>query len=268
MNSAESLDLLKIKSQIRAELLVNMAAPVIFDTIDSTNNWALDQCRDTVILPKICFAERQLAGRGRKNRDWYSPRAQNIYMSIAYKFDIKPDQLYGLSMVMGVCIVRVLGKLGVKAGLKWPNDVYVGVGKIAGILIETRVKQDAGMCAVIGVGLNYDMAKTSSVLIENQWTDLLKEIKDDRTVDRSVLAGMLLNEILTVCDQFASIGFDGFRNEWQEYDLCIGRRLDIFEGGRVIEGEYIGINEHGALMVIVDGRQETFYAADVSIRMK
>ena len=268
MKAAESLDLQKIRSQLNPDLLDGRDDLVIFDCIDSTNAWALSQCQLATHMPMACFAEQQLNGRGRKNRVWYSPPAQNIYLSLLREFDIQADQLYGLSMVVGICIVRVLNDLGVHAGLKWPNDVYVGSGKIAGILIETRIKPGASVCAVIGVGLNYDMTDASKVNIETHWTDLLKELGNDHQVDRSLVAGKMLNEIMAGCDLFAESGFDRFRDEWKRYDLCVGKTLDIIEDGGVVQGQYLGVNENCALMAQIDGCQKIFYAADVSIRMK
>jgi len=268
MKAAESLDGQKIRSQLRPGQLDGRDDLVIFDCIDSTNDWALSQCQLNANTPKACFAEQQLKGRGRNSRAWYSPHAQNIYMSLVRKFDLQMNQLYGLSMVIGMCMARVLNGLGLKAGLKWPNDVYVGSGKIAGVLIETRVKPGASVFAVIGVGLNYDMTDTSKVQIDAQWTDLLKELDKEHKVDRSLVAGKILNEIMAGCDRFAESGFDGFRDEWQRYDLCAGKNLDIIEEGGVVQGRYLGVNENGALMAQVDGCQKVFYAADVSIRMK
>ena len=268
MKAAESLDLHKIRSQLSQSQLNGQDDLVIFDCIDSTNAWALSQCQLATHLPIACLAEQQLKGRGRKDRVWYSPPGQNIYLSLLREFDIQADQLYGLSMVVGICIARVLNELGVNAGLKWPNDVYVGSGKIAGILIETRIKPGTSVFAVIGVGLNYDMTDVLKVNIETQWTDLLKELGKDHKVDRNLVAGKMLNEIMTGCDLFAESGFDGFRDEWKRYDLCVGKTLDILEEGSVVQGQYLGVNENAALMVQVDGCQKIFYAADVSIRMK
>ncbi|MCW9004003.1 MAG: biotin--[acetyl-CoA-carboxylase] ligase [Gammaproteobacteria bacterium] len=268
MNSAESLDLLKIRSQLGRDRLYQPDDLVIFDCIDSTNEWALSQCCKDVNLPRACFAEQQVKGRGRKDRIWYSPYAQNIYMSLVREFNTQITQLSGLSMVVGICIVRTLSDFGIKAGLKWPNDVYIGLAKVAGILIETRIKPGTNGCAVIGVGLNYDMADVSSAQIETPWTDLLKEAGDNCKLDRNLVAGKMLNEIMSGCDFFEESGFEGFRDEWTRYDLCVGKMLDIHHDKGVSRGQYLGINENGALMAQVDGCQKVFYAADVSIRMK
>ena len=268
MNAAEGLDSLKIRLQLGPGQLDGVDDLRVFDCVNSTNDWALSQCQATTHLPKACFAEQQLKGRGRKDRVWYSPYAQNIYMSLALKFDIPATELYGLSLVVGICIVRVLNTFGLRAGIKWPNDVYVGSGKIAGVLVETRVKPGADVFAVIGVGLNYDMADTSNSKIATEWTDLIKEVGNNHKIDRNLVAGKILSEIMSGCDLFAESGFNAFHDEWRQYDLCTGEMLDIIEQGDVFQAEYLGVSQLGALMVQVNDCQKTFYAADVSIRIK
>ncbi|MDH5765698.1 MAG: biotin--[acetyl-CoA-carboxylase] ligase [Gammaproteobacteria bacterium] len=267
MNSAKSLDLLEIQSQLLPGMLDGTGDLVFFETIGSTNDWALEQCRNMDGLPKACIAERQLAGRGRNQRHWYSPHAQNIYMSYVREFSGSPDHLYGLGMIAGVCIVRVLASLGIRSGLKWPNDVYTDSGKIAGILVETRVKSHSAVCAVIGTGLNYDMGQ-SSTEIDTAWTDIQKELDGKCGIGRSVIVGRLLKEIISACEQLLEFGFESFRDEWQRNDLCMGKMLDVYEGDSLIQGRYLGINKHGALRLQVDEAEKVFYAADVSIRVK
>lgn len=241
---------------------------VVFDVIDSTNDWALEQCRYGDGLPRACLAEKQLKGRGRNQRNWYSPSAQNIYMSFVREFDREAGQLSGLSLVIGICIVRVLGRLGVKSGLKWPNDVYTDSGKIAGVLVETRFKTGSNPCVVVGVGLNYSMELDQGSEIDIDWTDILRELDGQCAYDRSEVAGQLLNEIVMACEQFETVGLNVFIEEWKKYDLCAGKVLNVHDRDSVIQGEYMGINEQGALMLNVAGKSQVFYAADVSIRMK
>ena len=268
MNSAKGLDLIEIQSQLLPEMLASPGDLVVFETIGSTNDWALGQCRNMDGLPKACIAEKQLAGRGRNQRHWYSPYAQNIYMSYVREFKCSLDQLYGLGMIAGICIVRVLASLGIRSGLKWPNDVYTDTGKIVGILVETRVRSHSSICAVIGCGLNYDMADQPGIEIDTAWTDIQKELNCKCDFERSVIAGRLLKEIILACEQLADSGFESFRDEWQQNDLCMGKMLDVYEGDSLIQGRYLGINKHGALRLQVDETEKVFYAADVSIRVK
>ena len=88
MKAAESLDGQRIRSQLRPGQLDGRDDLVIFDCIDSTNAWALSQRPLAARTPRACFAEQQLKGRGRNNRVWYSPPAQNIYMSLVREFDL------------------------------------------------------------------------------------------------------------------------------------------------------------------------------------
>lgn len=126
----------------------------LFSSIDSTNSYLL---RHSDLAGRICVAELQTQGRGRRGRAWVSPYAQNVYLSIGWGFDGGVAVIEGLSLAVGVAIAHALQKQGVSGiELKWPNDVLYCGKKLAGILIE-MVGDPSGYCqVVIGVGVNVD----------------------------------------------------------------------------------------------------------------
>ncbi|HEY0894151.1 MAG TPA: biotin--[acetyl-CoA-carboxylase] ligase, partial [Cellvibrio sp.] len=125
------LDLEKIEAQIHSSLPIKLN---LFPQIDSTNAYLM---RHTNPALQVCLAESQSAGRGRRGRVWVSPFAQNIYCSIGWGFEGGVAALEGLSLAVGLVIVRTLQCYGI-AGLelKWPNDVLYHDHKLAGVLIE------------------------------------------------------------------------------------------------------------------------------------
>ena len=124
----------------------------VYDEIDSTNAEALRLVAEGRPAPFLVLAERQSAGRGRRGRAWSSPFAQNLYYSLVLRVDGGMRQLEGLSLVVGLAVRRALQEMGVRAGLKWPNDVLVENRKIAGILLEL-VGDPADVCHVVLLSL-------------------------------------------------------------------------------------------------------------------
>ena len=110
--------------------------------LDSTNARLLDVAKDTYVTDDhkkgyACLAERQIAGRGRRGRQWVSPFGGNIYCSLLWRFPMSVSQLGGLSLAMAVAVIRSLNEIGFEAAdVKWPNDILVNGRKLAGILLE------------------------------------------------------------------------------------------------------------------------------------
>ena len=136
---------------------------VVHDTIDSTNTWALKECKAGRSLPFVCFAERQTEGKGRRGKAWVMPPESNVAMSLTWPFVLPYQNLQLLPLSIAMAIIETLESFDLKrVQIKWPNDIYVDGIKIAGILIETKMlKSNADnkntIAVVIGIGLNYDM---------------------------------------------------------------------------------------------------------------
>jgi BirA family biotin operon repressor/biotin-[acetyl-CoA-carboxylase] ligase len=136
---------------------------VVHGTIDSTNTWALKECKAGRPLPFVCFAERQTEGKGRRGKAWVMPPESNVAMSLAWSFVLPYQSLQLLPLSIAMAIVETQEGFNLKrVQIKWPNDVYVDGVKIAGVLIETKmlkrnVDNKNTIAVVIGIGLNYDM---------------------------------------------------------------------------------------------------------------
>ena len=237
-----------------------------FDEIDSTNQYLLTRVNDETTLPRVCFANRQTQGRGRRGRCWESSGQENIYMSLAYLFAESSQEVGNLSLVMGIAVSRVLRQRGVDAAIKWPNDILVGGEKIAGILIETKMKAGQQVLMVIGVGLNVKM-KEHGRNIDQPWTDIYQQLGELGKFERSELAGDLLSEIMLLIDEYRQQGFKKFKDEFGVLDLCYQQQLSIETNGKTLTGKGLGVDEQGRLCVEIDDKPQCFYAAEVSIRI-
>ena len=142
------------------------------ETVSSTNDFVMSRLGASSTDYLVCVANHQTEGRGRNGRQWQSPADSNIYMSVGYKMSgVSASVLSCLSLACGVSIANVVNELGIQSQLKWPNDILVSGKKLAGILIETRIKRD-DIFVVIGLGLYVDMPDRVSQEIDQPWTDL------------------------------------------------------------------------------------------------
>ena len=130
----------------------------LLDSIDSTNTFAKEKPLNKDYL--IVISEEQTAGRGRQGKDWYSPDAGNIYMSVKFRNQNSEP----LSLIMGLLISEAMDAVSnqkINAGLKWPNDLLINNKKICGILIESQINADQ-LEYTVGIGINYSLPKKES----------------------------------------------------------------------------------------------------------
>jgi BirA family biotin operon repressor/biotin-[acetyl-CoA-carboxylase] ligase len=218
------------------------------------------------------LAESQSAGRGRRQRHWYSPAGGNIYLSLGWRFEPPPPHLSTLPLVAGVCVCRALERAGLRShGVKWPNDILVGGLKLAGILVETQTAAGRAVLAVIGIGLNVRMPGSPkgppAGAIDRPWTDLASQLPAaHRGIGRNALAALLLEELLPGLERYATAGFAPFREDWNRRDLLSGKRVGLEGNGMAHTGTALGVDEGGGLAVDIDGYGvQVLHAAEVSI---
>src|SRR6185436_13745053 len=148
---------------------------ITLDSVDSTNNWVKSHLAD--LKPLTCVtAEEQTAGRGRFKRHWISPRGENIYASLYLTVPLGSGYLPNLGQIMAFACAKVLRGLGLKALLKWPNDILIQDKKIAGVLTETVTKDDE-IGVILGIGLNVNMSQESLNTIGVPATSLFDQSK-------------------------------------------------------------------------------------------
>ena len=241
----------------------------VFDSIGSTNAWSLDQLKKGRDLPFVCIADHQSRGRGRRGRHWLSPPGANIYMSVAWQFDLPIDRLGMLSLVQAVAVIKALKRVGINdAWLKWPNDVMIDDKKIAGILIETGGIHASGCDVVTGIGLNYRMPENIPFDTDMRWTDLAHSIHGDLP-ERKKLISVLLNQVVSLSRKYQA-GHSAFLSDIErELEALKGRDVNVhLENGEILTGAVLGINAMGELRVQVSGNERVFNSADVSLRQR
>lgn len=263
----EFLDKEKIGQYLTAPHKKYLDKIVIFDEIPSTNSYLIELAKNTPNCgERICLAEGQTAGRGRLGRQWFSPYAKNIYLSLLWHFAKEPHELGGLSIAVAVATLEALQRYGIRQDikLKWPNDILWQQRKLAGILIEISGVAHNVCGAVIGIGLNVNISKALGQNIGQPWCDVAEII--NATPQRNKLVGLLIDQLLTAVALFQREGLEPFIEKWRELDISYGRQVTIITPQEQITGIARGINEKGHFMLQDKfGKMRSFVAGEVSL---
>jgi BirA family biotin operon repressor/biotin-[acetyl-CoA-carboxylase] ligase len=193
----------------------------------SRRGWEADR---TVIL-----AEHQAAGRGRLGRSWQAPRGAGLLMTVLVHGD--PPVACRLVLATGIAVCETVAEVAdVTASLRWPNDVFVGSRKLAGVLVETAASEP-GNALALGIGLNC-LQKPGHFAPE-------------------------LRDLLTRLDKWLDAAFDpadaSLARVWVEHSDDLGRRATLTHAGRTLSGTVVEIDDSlGAWLQLDDGGRVRF----------
>jgi BirA family biotin operon repressor/biotin-[acetyl-CoA-carboxylase] ligase len=262
----ELLDESLIKQHLDKNHESSISQLFIFDEVSSTNDYLIQHARQHKGKNAVCMAERQTAGRGRLGRQWVSPFAANIYLSLLWHFDADISELGGLNIVIAVTIAQVILAATpiMDLKLKWPNDIYWQNQKLGGVLIDIVGEFSGGCAAVIGIGINVNMPDASSLQIEKPWTDL--RTATGEPVSRNQLAGLLLNQLILNLRLLSESGTGYFIQLWNKMDYLVGKQVSIQSLNAKHEGVAEKVNEQGHLLIKTsEGGRVALTVGDASI---
>lgn len=237
---------------------------IILDEVASTNTYLMQQ--KNVAHATCVAAHIQTSGRGRRGRTWVSQLGASLTFSLVWRFQCGAAALSGLSLAVGVALMRTLASLGInQAQLKWPNDVLVAGRKLAGILIELQGDLDGPSTAVIGVGINLNLPKALIEAIEQPTTDL--NTISGNLINQNVLLGTLLKHLAEVLSRFEQFGFVGLRDEWVSYHAYHQQHVRmLLPNGTEVLGVVKNVADDGILLVETALGLQRFSAGEISLR--
>ncbi len=238
----------------------------ILDTVDSTNTRLMQRAAEGAESGLVLAAEAQTAGRGRRGRVWQSAIGSTLTFSLLWRFAQGARELAGLSLAVGVALARVLRAAGAGgAQLKWPNDVLLPAGKLAGILIEMQGDVLGPSAAVIGIGINVRRNPGVLVAVDQPVADL--ESATGAAVDRNQLLARLLQELVMVLGQFSREGFAPLRTEWQALHAYQDRPVSLLlPNGEMLSGSARGVDQDGVLLLETAAGTVRHHSGEVSLR--
>jgi BirA family biotin operon repressor/biotin-[acetyl-CoA-carboxylase] ligase len=190
----------------------------------------------------------------------------SLTFSLLWRFQCGAAALSGLSLAVGVALIRALHGIGVtEAKLKWPNDVLVDQHKLAGILIELQGDMEGPSAAVIGIGLNLRLPQHVKRHIDQAATDLQSLMRIQP--NPSELLGLLLRHLAEVLNEFENRGFEQLREEWTTHHAYHNRPvLMLMPDGREVQGQVMDVASDGVLLVETAAGIQRFTAGEISLR--
>jgi BirA family transcriptional regulator, biotin operon repressor / biotin---[acetyl-CoA-carboxylase] ligase len=224
-----------------------------YESLGSTNDEAMRLAREGAADGTVVHADEQTAGRGRFARRWSSPPG-NLYLSIVLRPDPPLSRWPEIGFIAALAVAdAVEGMLPnqLRATLKWPNDVLLPDGKVAGILLEHA--EDA---LILGVGIN--------VLEAPPGTPASTIVGSGGIASVDGMRGKLLTALASWFDVWQQDGFPPIRAAWLSRAHPAGTKLRLTLGDRVVEGGFSDIDEAGALIIDTDEGRQRYTAGDVA----
>jgi BirA family biotin operon repressor/biotin-[acetyl-CoA-carboxylase] ligase len=276
-NPVELLDAGRIGGELAEDHRPLLRRLELLFEVDSTNTRLLGAPPPPAGRADVCLSELQHAGRGRLGRRWVAPFGSGIAMSLGWTCSDVARTLPALSLGVGVAVARGLSRAGAEGiTLKWPNDIWFRDGKVGGVLIELRAEAGGPAHVVIGVGINVSMPEAARLEIEAveasetapkggpvaAVADACRE-----PPSRNLIAGAILDELLSMLVRYERFGFAAFRDAWTALDALNGRQAQVVIGGTTILGIARGVDLEGALLLETKDRMQRFVSGEASLRL-
>ncbi|MDD2934261.1 MAG: bifunctional biotin--[acetyl-CoA-carboxylase] ligase/biotin operon repressor BirA [Methylotenera sp.] len=238
----------------------------IHDHIESTNTYLMRKANGESNHATCVAANLQTQGRGRRGRTWQAGLGASLTFSLLWRFQCGAATLSGLSLAIGVALIRALHTLGIQqAQLKWPNDILINREKLAGILIEVQGDMDGPSTAVIGIGINLRLPDYIKKQIEQPATDLASV--SAQPIDPNILLSTLLVQLAIVLKEFEQNGLMNLSDEWTKHHAYHLQQVRmLMPDGRELHGIVEGITEDGTLLVETETGLQKFISGEISLR--
>jgi len=230
---------------------------ILLDSVDSTNRHLRDLARRGAAPGTVVVAEHQTGGLGRRGRTWHSPRSLGLWFSVL--LEAEDRQL--LSLMAGVAVVLGLRVYpGADLSLRWPNDVYAGSRKIAGILCQTHSVHPA---VILGIGVNVNQGPAdfdSSLLGKATSLRILK----GEPCDRERLLVRFFMEIEAQYDRFLEGDREGMLMQYIRFSDFMDHPVRLRLENKIVTGRVVGLHAKGDLLIeSPSGRRERYAEGEI-----
>lgn len=210
----------------------------------------------------VVLASAQTGGRGRLGRSWASPEG-GTYLSALLRPPVGPMDAAPIALVVALGIAQGFESLGVRPRLKWPNDVLLGDGKLAGVLLEMSAESDRVDWVVAGCGVNVRPPEAGASVEGAAY--LVKAVEVPVTPARA--ASLALDGIADAYGVFVESGFGALGAEYEARSALTGRAVVVHdaEGRELASGDVSGVDDSGRLLVGTAGGPVAIAAGEVTL---
>lgn len=245
---------------------VGKSAIVYRDSAGSTQDIAISLANKENAHGAVVIAEQQSGGRGRMKRKWVSPRG-GIWVSVVLKPDIPTAASTMLPFVAAIAVCEAIRVVtGLKATLKWPNDVMVNGKKVAGILLDLSAEAETVNYAVIGIGINANI-DTSKIRIDREGRPAITSLKEElgQDVNRLQLTAIMLEMLEHFYLVLEGQGALLVIAEWRKRSDMLGRNVTVVQQGKEHRGVATDINDDGSLQVKTSRGEISVVSGDILV---
>jgi BirA family biotin operon repressor/biotin-[acetyl-CoA-carboxylase] ligase len=232
--------------------------------VSSTNTLALQLAEKGAPEGTVVVSECQKQGRGRMGRTWLSQSEIGIYLSLILRPNFVPMKAPSITFMSAIAVVEALERsLGIKATIKWPNDVMIGRKKVSGILTELKAEMECIHYVIVGIGINVNNTKFPEAF-QDKVTSLSLELKENVSRVKVVQA------LLQALERWYLITLEDDRNRtftrWQELSCTLDNRVEVNVGDEVLKGVATRLGPDGSLCLKLDsGVEKQILAGDVTM---
>lgn len=234
-----------------------------FEEIDSTNSY-LRRHGDELPEYSVAIARRQTAGRGRLDREWYSPASGGLWMSLLLRPPLPPDRAQLLTLTAAVSVAEAIRGLGIDCYIKWPNDIMSAAHKkLVGIRCEMRADMDSVYWLVVGIGVNVNNQDFPPEL--QNVAACLRQLNGGKSIDISAVAAAILDRTSENYDLLCADRFSMIRDKWTNMALAINEEASITGLQGKETGIVRGLDDDGYLLLEQNGLLNRVLAGDMVI---
>lgn len=236
-------------------------------TIDSTNSLAKKLAVAGALEGTIIIAEEQTAGKGRLGRQWTSPFGLGLWLSVILRPQITPLEAPKITMLVSVALQEaILEATGLPAKIKWPNDIFLGDKKVAGILLEMSGEMDSINHLIVGMGVNVNLAQEDFPQeLKDKATSLKIEL--GREICRVALTKLVLAKLEYYYELFKVGEISLLMEKWRSASWTLGKAVRVTTPTEVLEGQAVDFGQDGSLLIrLANGSLREIMAGDVTLR--
>lgn len=237
-----------------------------YQELGSTNIQAKLEAEEGAAEGTLVMADMQTAGRGRRGRSWSSPAGVNLYFTLILRPSYGAERASGVTLVMALAVAAGIREAGgVRAEIKWPNDIVVNGRKVCGILTEMSVERSVIRYVIIGVGVNVGLQEFPREMADTA-TSLQAEC--GREISKDSLTENIMAAFERYYENYLRQGdLSGVLTEYDSLLVNRGKKVRVLDPKGEYQGLALGINDRGELLVErEDGTVAEVYAGEVSVR--
>ena len=237
-----------------------------FDSIDSTNTKAQELAEKGYPSGTLVVADKQIAGKGRRGRNWESPSGCGIFMTLMLKPDINPNNASMLTLLSALAVAKALADItGKDAKIKWPNDIVIDGRKVCGILTEMSAQFDYINNIVIGIGINVNNSSFPEEI--SATASSLRLLSGGKKYRRAEI----IEKIMEYFEKYYSIFLEtedlsALVNEYDAMLVNMKRQVKVLDPKEPFEGTAMGITKTGELIVDTWESRKLVSSGEVSVR--